>query len=118
MPIHRVVGSATLAFAFLLPVASVAQAPSQPQISLQYHEVLPPGADTAPVFIQIFDRLQKDCEAIGKAFNRKCVISQTNVNTNVNYGGDMTGTRNLNANATIILLPGPAEASPPTAPSR
>ncbi len=118
MPIDRVLAAATLALVVLVPVASTAQMPPQPQISLQYHEVIPADADVTPVFSKIFDRLGNDCEAIGKAFGRKCVISQTSINMNSNYGGDMSGARNLNANATIMLLPGPGEASPPSKPSQ
>ncbi|HEV2334749.1 MAG TPA: hypothetical protein VGS13_04575 [Stellaceae bacterium] len=112
MPLYRVFAAATLALVVLVPVATTAQELPQPQITLQYHEMVPADADTAPIFTRIFERFQKDCEAIGKAFNKKCVISQANVNLNTNYGGDMTGPRNLNANATITLLPGPAGGAP------
>ena len=112
MPIHRAVVAAAVALVLLLPAASTAQVSPQPQINLQYHEVIPTDADSTPVILKIFDRLRKDCERIGKAFGRKCVISQATVNVNANYGGDMTGVRNLNANATIMLLPEATEASP------
>ncbi len=118
MPIYRVLVAAIVAVVLLLPAASAAQVSPQPQITLQYHEVIPADADNAPVFIKIFDRLRKDCELIGKAFDRRCVISQVNVNMNVNYSGDMTGARNLNANATVMLLPEATGASPPFSPSR
>jgi hypothetical protein len=118
MPIYRALLAASAAFALLVPAAAMAQISPQPQITLQYHEVVAADADTAPVLIKMFERFRKDCEAIGKAYGRKCVISQANVNMNTNYGGDMTGARNLNANATIMLLPGPGEAPPPSKPSQ
>jgi hypothetical protein len=118
MPLHRVLAAATVALVMLAPVAATAQAPPQPQITLSYHEMVPADADTAPIFIKIFERFRKDCDAIGKAFSKKCVISQANVNMNANYGGDMNGAKNLNANATIMLLPGPADASSPSQPAR
>ncbi|MGC2414431.1 MAG: hypothetical protein WA459_17230 [Stellaceae bacterium] len=114
MPIYRVIAAVSAAFILLLPAAATAQVPPQPQISLQYHEVIAADADPAPVLIKIFERLRKDCEAIGTAYGRKCVISQANVNMSTNYGGDMADAKNLNANATIMLLPGPAEAPPPS----
>jgi hypothetical protein len=114
MPIYRVLAAATLVLVALAPLASTAQTLPQPQISLQYHEVVPADADTAPIFIKIFERFGKDCEAIGKAFSKRCVISQANVNMSTNYGGDMIGARNLNANATIMLVPEPAETSLPS----
>ena len=118
MPLHRVLVAATLALVVPLPTASRAQATPEPQISLQYHEVVPADTDTSPIFIRIFQRFQKDCEAIGKAFNKRCVISQASVNMNMNYGGDMNGSKNLNANATIMLLPVLPEASLPSQPTR
>lgn len=122
MSIDRVLAAATLALVVLVPVVAMAQKTSQaqpqPQISLQYHEVVPADADIAPIFIKIFEQLRKDCEAIGNAFDKRCVISQANVSMNINYGGDLSGARNFNANATIMLLPGPADALPPSPSSR
>ena len=114
LPLYR--RAAAAAALLLLPVsAAIAQShvPQQTQISIQYHEMIPAGGDTNPVILKILDRLRQDCELVGKAFSRKCVISQININMNTNYGGDTGGMRNLNANATIILPPEPVEMTPP-----
>jgi hypothetical protein len=116
--LHRI----ALAGAIMLTLAHAANAQSNPpqtQITINYHEVIPPGSDSTPVFLSIFDRLRHDCELVGKAFSRQCVITQININVNANYG-DMAGTRNLNANATIILPPGSPNglgSTPPGSPA-
>ena len=107
---YRIAAAVVLTM-LLAPAALADSTPEQTQISINYHEMIAAGGDTAPVFLSIFDRLRRDCELIGKAFSRKCVITQININVNANYG-DMSGVRNLNANATIVLPPGPIEVSP------
>src|ERR1051325_5555715 len=81
--------AAAAALTLVFTPAAIAQRhnPQQTQISIQYHEIIPAGADTAPVFLKIFDRMRQDCELVGKAFSRRCVISQININVNTNYGG-------------------------------
>ena len=115
-PICRIAAAA--AALCLLPTVGIAQHhnPQQTQVNFQYHEVIPAGADSTPVFLKVFDRIRQDCELVGKAFSRRCVITQININLNAN-SGDMAGLRNLNANATMILPPEPVEVPPPSAPA-
>lgn len=104
--------AALVTLAVATPAGAQRYNPQQTQINIQYHEVIPAGADSAPVFLKIFDRIRQDCELIGKAFSRRCLITQINMNMNTNYGGDMSGVQHLNANAMIVLPPEPAESSP------
>lgn len=114
MPVLRVLVAAALVL--LLPGAATAQSPvpQQTQIQLQYHEVVPSGSDSTPVFLKIFERIQKDCGLVGKAFGRKCMISQINIYMNQNYSGEMAGTKMLNGSATIIMLPEQSDLAPPS----
>jgi len=115
MPLFRDVFTAFAMLSFFAPAVDAQyRSPQQTQINISYHEMVPAGADTTPVMLKMLDRLRQDCEQVGKAFSRKYVISQININMNTNYGGDMSGAHNVNANATIVL---PPEAeTPPAAP--
>lgn len=119
IPDFRDIVAAMALWLLFVPTAAAQRNPQQTQINISYHEVVPAGADTTPVMLRMLDRLRHDCEQVGKAFSRKCMISQININMNTNYGGDLTGAHNLNANATIILPPEAVETPPssPPAPS-
>ena len=110
--------AAVLVLGLSLPAAGKAQNPGSPQtqIQLQYHEMVAAGADSTPVFLKIIDRINNDCQLVGTAFGKKCMITQLNIYSNPNYAGDMSGTRTMNATATIILLPEAASGSTPTSP--
>ena len=116
MSIGRNLVVAVLLLVQWLPAAA-AQNPGSPQtqIQLQYHEMVAAGADSTPVFLKIIDRINNDCQLVGKAFGKKCMITQLNIYSNANYAGDMSGSRTMNATATIMLLPETAGA--PTAPA-
>lgn len=119
MPIHRVLAAAA---ALLLLVSGTAlaedQEAGQTHVQLQYHELVPPGGDRTAVFLEIFGRIRRDCDLIGKAFDRKCVISNINIYSNANYSGQLVGSPMINANAALVLLakPAPASSSPAPAP--
>jgi hypothetical protein len=111
---------AAVALLLLLPGAASAQFPASQhsQIQLQYHELVPPGGDSTPILFKIFGQIRHDCEVIGKAFGRKCVINNINIYTNANYSGEMAGTRMINATASVVLPPeGAASAPSSTSPS-
>jgi hypothetical protein len=106
----------------LLPRVAVAQTVAQQptQVQLQYHELVPADGDSTPVFLKIIEHIRRDCQLVGKAFGRKCVITNINIYANTN-SGEIAG-RMLNANATIMLPlepPGssPSPAAAPAAPS-
>lgn len=121
MSIRRnfVVAGVLLALALSLPAAALAQNHGSPQtqIQLQYHEMIAAGADTTPVFLKIIDRLSNDCQLIGKAFAKKCMLTQLNIYSNQNFSGEMAGSRMVNATATIMLLPDTAGAATAPTPS-
>jgi hypothetical protein len=100
----------------LLPVSGGVSAQdvlNQPtQISIQYREFVPEGGETAPTFVKIFERARKDCELVGTAFSRKCLITNVNIHTNPGSSGNMPGGMIVNANVTMMLPPPPVGASP------
>lgn len=95
-----------VALSLFLPGAAMAQSPyqHQTQIQIQYHERVASHADSAPVFLRIFGRIRKDCALVGKAFHKRCTIRQINIYTNSNYGGDLAGSRTINATANLVLI--------------
>jgi hypothetical protein len=116
MSVCRVLAAAALLL--LLPWVASAQFPASQhsQVQLQYHELVPAGADSTTILFKIFGRIRHDCEVIGKAFGRKCVINNINIYTNTNYSGEMAGTRMINATASV-MLPAEAAASRPSSTS-
>lgn len=99
-----------VALALLIPGAALAQYPyRQTQIQIQYHQLVAPDGETTPAFLKIFDHIRKDCALIGTAFHKQCAIRQINIYTNANYGGDLAGSRMINATANLVLIghPGP-----------
>ncbi len=119
MPFCRTLATAA-ALLVLLSGGAMAQDRSQQptQIQIQYHDLVPAGGDSAPVFLKIFDQMRKDCELVGKAFSRKCSISQINIYTNPNTSGDMAGTKMVNATATMTLPPETAGGTAASSPSK
>ena len=115
MPTVRVFAAAVAAMALLLPAALAQPAAEQPtQIQIQYHELVPAGADSDAVFLKIFDHMRRDCVLVAKAFTRKCTISQINIYSNPANSGELAGAKMVNATATMMLPP-EADASPPAA---
>jgi hypothetical protein len=93
--------------------------PEETSIQLQVHKTLPPGDDANAAFLDIFNQLRKDSEAVAKASGREYTIKNVNIFANPNFGGLMggtiAGTKTLNGTATITLLP--PTASAPSAPT-
>jgi hypothetical protein len=117
------VAIAAIATALSLGGQALAQpvTPEETSIQLQVHKTLPPGEDANAAFLDIFNQLRKDSEAVAKASGRDYTIKNINVFANPNFGGLMggtiAGTKTLNGTATITLSPPPASApSAPTAP--
>ena len=119
MAVRQVVVAAVVLLLLLAPEA-MAQGPAQQptNIQIQYHEFVPADGDSTPVFLRIFDHIRKDCELVGKAFARKCTISQINIYTNPNNSGEMAGAKIVNATATMTLPADAAGASPLPPPSK
>ena len=118
MPIRRVFDAA----AILLPLLSGTalaedQQAAQTHVSLQYHQLVPPGRDSTAVFLDIFGRIRRDCALIGKAFDRTCRINNINIYTNANYSGELAGSQMINATAGLVLLANPAPAPPGSGPA-
>jgi hypothetical protein len=78
-----------------------------------YPELVPAGGDNTSTLLKIFNRIRNDCELAGKAFSRKCTITQVNIYSNPNTTAEMAGATMVNASATLMLLPGAAGTSPP-----
>jgi hypothetical protein len=111
MPVFRVYMVGAMLLLLAAPTALAQETERQPtQVQLQYHELVPADGDSTPAFLKIIDRIRKDCQLVGKAFGRKCVITNINIYANTS-SGEMAG-RMLNANATIVLPPQPAQTPP------
>ena len=113
--VRALAAAAAVAGIGLPPLAAAAQTPAeQPtQIQIQYHELVPAGGDSDSVFLKLFEHMQRDCTLVGKAFARKCTISQVNIYSNPTNAGDLAGAKMVNATATMTLPP--ETATPPAA---
>ena len=111
----RALAAAAVMASFAAAALAQPAAEQQPtQVQFQYHQLVPAGADSDPVFLKIFEHMRRDCELIGKAFARKCAIRQINIYSNAVNAGEPGGAVTVNATATMVLPP-EAGAPPPPA---